>query len=516
MVLPPKVIHPQDEAQLPEKTLLFEAVEVETYGGKLHVEWDKDAAVTPIGQLPFFIQFLKLGGRFQPWVDDCPLCYTSNNAPKKIDVLGSLFLSILSGHRRYAHITNLMSDRVNSELLGMSKIVSDDSARRGLKKIDEEAGIKWLQAHLQSSYAPLLKTPWILDVDITVKPLYGHQEGAKIGYNPQKPGRPSHTYHTYMMANTRLVLEVDVQAGNQAHSNHSLPGLMALLKRLTEGERPEFVRGDIGYGTDIIMRELEAILQHYLFKLKRSKNVKELIARHHCLGEWTAVRKGWEAKEDEIQLDGWKNARRVVIIRRRLSNDNMVAVEYEKNGQQEMVFIDGPEDIKAYEYSVLVTDLEDDLVSLFYHYRDRADCENNFDEMKNQWGWGGYATQDIKSCQFMSRMIALVYNWWNLFVRLAIPEKHHEAITSRPLLLSSIGRLTKSGHQKKIVITSTHGEMNKLGGIYKRLVLFFDQLKAIAPQLTSDECWCRILDKAMEKFNLVSGENRQLELAAPA
>ncbi|WP_198265211.1 hypothetical protein [sulfur-oxidizing endosymbiont of Gigantopelta aegis] len=50
-------------------------------------------------------------------------------------MLGSLFLSILSGHKRYAHITNLMSDRVNSELLGMSKVVSDDSARRGLKRL---------------------------------------------------------------------------------------------------------------------------------------------------------------------------------------------------------------------------------------------------------------------------------------------------------------------------------------------------------------------------------------------
>jgi hypothetical protein len=516
MVLPPKVIHSQGEMKLPEKKDLFQAVEVETYGGKLHVEWDHDAAVTPIGQLPFFIQFLKLGGRFQPWVIECPLHYTSPNAPKKIDVLGSLFLSILSGHRRYAHITSLMSDRVNSLLLGMTKIVSDDSARRGLKKIDEQAGIKWLQDHLLSSYKPLLKTPWILDVDITVKPLYGHQEGAKIGYNPQKPGRPSHTYHTYMMANTRLVLEVEVQAGNQAHSNHSLPGLMALLERLSEDEKPEFVRGDIGYGTDNIMRELESISQHYLFKLKRSKNVKVLIEKHHCLGEWTSVRKGWEAKEDAIQLNGWKKSRRVVIVRRRLSNDNIMAIEYEKNGQQEMVFVDGPENIKAYEYSVLVTDLDDDLVSLFYHYRDRADCENNFDEMKNQWGWGGYATQDIKSCQFMSRMIALVYNWWNLFVRLAIPEKHHEAITSRPLLLSSIGRLTQSSHQKKIVITSTHGDMKKLGAIYKRLALFFDQLKAIAPQLTLDECWCRILDKAMEKFNLVPDENRQVELAAPA
>jgi hypothetical protein len=107
-------------------------------------------------------------------------------------------------------------------------------------------------------------------------------------------------------------------------------------------------------------------------------------------------------------------------------------------------------------------DLDSDLVSVFYHYRDRADCEKNFDELKNQWGWGGYTTKDLKSSQLMSRMIALVYDWWNLFVRLAIPEKHHEAITHRPLLLSSIGRLTEHGRQKWLVITSTHGNIEKI------------------------------------------------------
>ena len=52
--------------------------------------------------------------------------------------------------------------------------------------------------------------PWILDVDTTIKPLYGHQEEAVLGYNPKKPGRPSHCYHTYSMASMRLVLDVDV------------------------------------------------------------------------------------------------------------------------------------------------------------------------------------------------------------------------------------------------------------------------------------------------------------------
>ena len=96
------------------------------------------------------------------------------------------------------------------------------------------------------------------------KLLYGHQEGAEIGYNPHKPGRPSHTYHTYMMANLRLVLDVEVQAGNQSHSNDSLPGLVALLNRLPADGKPEFVRSDIGWGTDNAMTQMEGIDQPYL------------------------------------------------------------------------------------------------------------------------------------------------------------------------------------------------------------------------------------------------------------
>ena len=98
---------------------------------------------------PFFIQFLKVGGLFEHSVEQCPLRYKSNNAPQKRDVLGSFLLSILSGHNRYARMTTLLNDQVNSHLLGMRKVVSDDSARRALKRIDEVDGIDWLQTHLQ-------------------------------------------------------------------------------------------------------------------------------------------------------------------------------------------------------------------------------------------------------------------------------------------------------------------------------------------------------------------------------
>ena len=114
------------------------------------------------------------------------LFFKSNNAPKKIDVLGSLFLSILSGHKRYAHITTLMSDGVNPALLSMNTIVSEESARCAVKKIDEESGIVWLQNNLRGCCSPLLNSSWILDIDTTIKPFYGHQEEAVKIYPKQE------------------------------------------------------------------------------------------------------------------------------------------------------------------------------------------------------------------------------------------------------------------------------------------------------------------------------------------
>ncbi|MCP3671415.1 MAG: hypothetical protein GY814_13480, partial [Gammaproteobacteria bacterium] len=107
-------------------------------------------------------------------------------------------------------------------------------------------------------------------------------------------------------------------------------------------------------------------------KLKKSGNVKVLINKHHCLGGWTLFKSGWEAKEDKIRLQGWLEPRRVVIVRRRVEKENTLVLEGKKNDQQSLAFVDGPEDLKLYEYSVLITSLEDDIIAIVQHYRDRA------------------------------------------------------------------------------------------------------------------------------------------------
>jgi hypothetical protein len=60
--------------------------------------------------MAFFIDFPKSAGLFDNLVAAYPLHYTSPNGPSRRDVLGTALLSVLSGHRRYAHITALRAD----------------------------------------------------------------------------------------------------------------------------------------------------------------------------------------------------------------------------------------------------------------------------------------------------------------------------------------------------------------------------------------------------------------------
>lgn len=119
---------------------------LELPAGRVRVLWDQRAAATPLGQLPYFIEFLHTSGLWQRWLDDCPLRYTSPNAPGKEDVLGTWLLSVLSGHSRYAHVTALRNDGVNPRILGMQRVLSEDALRRALSHLTEQesAASNWM------------------------------------------------------------------------------------------------------------------------------------------------------------------------------------------------------------------------------------------------------------------------------------------------------------------------------------------------------------------------------------
>ncbi len=107
-----------------------------------------------------------------------------------------------------------------------------------------------------------------------------------------------------------------------------------------------------------------------------------------------------------------------------------------------------PGEDAQWDYAVLATDSAYPLKSMAQLYRDRADAQNGFAELKKQWGWGGFTTHDIERCQTSARAVALVYNWWSWYCRASKPDARMEAIASRGLLLASVGRATRHAGQR--------------------------------------------------------------------
>jgi hypothetical protein len=108
---------------------------------------------------------------------------------------------------------------------------------------------------------------------------------------------------------------------------------------------------------------------------------------------------GWSAVEDTLKLSGCDKSRRVVVLRRAVKTDLALSRKTKNEPGEQIELLMPDTEVQAWEYAVLVTNSTYALEAFGQLYRDRADCENGFDELKNQWGWGGFTTQDIERCQ---------------------------------------------------------------------------------------------------------------------
>ena len=211
----------------------------------------------------------------------------------------------------------------------------------------------------------------------------------------------------------------------------------------------------------------------------------------------TVARAGHGVAVERMEQDAARNG-----VAAALAGGSCGGEEVEKKAAKQLT-LDLPEATYRgvlYEYAVLVTSQPDEVRTIAQHYRDRGDSENNFDELKNQWGWAGFTTHDRKRCQVMARITALVYNWWTVFMRLGIPDKHAEAITSRPLALHGIARRTRHSNQTTVEVTSTHSKAQMIAAALSKVSGFLKRIKASAEQLIPTDRWRLILSAPFQNF----------------
>ena len=254
------------------------------------------------------------------------------------------------------------------------------------------------------------------------------------------------------------------------------------------------VRGKCGFGNEPFIVELEDRSQPYLFKLRQTSGVKRMLMRQFARKDWTEPGpsdQGWSAVEDTLRLAGWDKSRRVVILRRPAKAD-VALTRKAAEGQMELLLPD--QDVELWEYAVLVTNSSYPLEAMAQLYRDRADAENGFDELKNQWGWGGFTTQDIERCQASARAVALIYNWWSWYCRAAKPEARMEAITSRALLLAAVGRAIQHAGKTTLYLTPMHAARTTLKLLISNIRAALSHVRKVAEQSPKADRWKTLLD----------------------
>ena len=100
-----------------------------------------------------------------------------------------------------------------------------------------------------------------------------------------------------------------------------MPAQWELIDSLPFECRPHAIRGDYNYFNEANLVECEKRGIPYLFKLRQTAKVKNLISLLEQEGGWVDCGQGVEGIEGEVRLGGWNCKRRVIVARRLVKQD---------------------------------------------------------------------------------------------------------------------------------------------------------------------------------------------------
>lgn len=434
-----------------------------------------DDKLTAYGGLAAWEHFLERTGLVNTLAQFYPLMRTSPNATPVRDILTAFMFNCLVGGTRFAHMRRLQDDRAVAQILGISRgrLCGEDTFRRLCAPLDQQQARDWMARGEQLIYQALPQHS-IADWDSTVNTKYGEQEDTAVGYNPHKPGRRSLHPLVCSIAGTRLCLHMEWGKGNTVSATNWLEAMEKVWRQPLARERIKLNRGDIGFGQEKIIawhEEESEARPRYLFKLKLTKNVKRAIQAVKWPDWQGSPTEGMtQVAELDLQLSTWSKPRRVVVSR---------TLKPLNAGPQEDFWGLAEEIVHAY-----VTDLSVEQASAFQVielYRQRADAENVFDELKNQWGFAGFSSQKAVVGECASRLLLMVYNLWSMFTRVLKDNGvHSEAVTSRYELLLIPGKVVRSGRKNTLLLSVESRMREFLSAAYQRLQRWLSQT---APQL---------------------------------
>jgi len=345
--------------------------------------------------------------RFREWVvAHVPIEEHSPNAKGIYEKVLALLLTSLTGGTRFSHLTWWSHGMAGLKAcFGVQWLPQATSVLTRFFGKFRQSDNETLRAASTGLAGQLIEAEKVTEdtliFDSTVCERYGEQDGARKGYSPKKPGRPSH--HPLKAG---LGSGYVVNLWNRRGDTHSAHQVIAFYDQ-TRRELPRsvlirWVLADSGFGEDGFLEHLEGEKQRYAVALRLTGYVQQAI---RGIQDWKILEKGLEVAEVTMALSTWKKPRRLIVIRQH------VPTRPKATGKQPMLFRE-LEEHKEYRYSVLVTN-ESELPpeEIWRTYRPRANDENCIKELKEGYGWHEFNVHSFWGTEAAMLLIGMVcYN----------------------------------------------------------------------------------------------------------
>ncbi len=366
-----------------------------------------------------FFQRLRLRQRFHADVR-----FSQRNSTYTVpEMLLALLYPIILGLGRIETTELLQRNGVFQALTGLPAYPDPTALRRFLRRFALRGLPKLRRLHdrllAQMCQRPTPLQRVLFDLDSTVLTLYGHQEKARVGYNPRKRGRPSYHPLACFEGQTKDFWHGELRAGDAPTATGTVWLLRACFTKLPPTVRQIRVRADAGFYDYKVVRAIEAHRGKFVIVARLTRPLKALIPGL----AYTEVRRGLAVAECLYQPHGWPRPYRFVVVRKLLP---------EEESLQTTLFTTG-----RYTYHAFVTNFRIWPFAVYRFYNDRAAVENIIKELKADYPLAKIPTGQFAANEAYFHLLSLGYNLVNWWKRLCLPPEYHAMTlgTLRPRLL---------------------------------------------------------------------------------
>jgi len=397
-----------------------------------------DKQVTPFGGLILMKQILDRSG-IREKLKEMELPESlSNNHIEALTIVESFFASVWIGATAFSQTAIVRLDDTLRQIFGWKRVPSGTTFGRFFKKFSWKENNRIFPELNRWFFNQLKFDNYTLDVDSSAITRYGNQQGSRIGYNPNKRGRPSHHPLFAFISEIRMVANCWLRSGNTASASSCIEFLeetFSILENKTIG----LFRADSGFATNKIFEFLEKKGIAYVVA-GRLHSVLQMKIRD--IENWVAVDKGLWVAEIEYQAARWTKPRRVIVTRQ------SIELRPKATGKKLKLFDDNLY-YRNYRYHCFITSQTLPAKQIWDQYKERADAENRIQELKYDFGLEGFTMKEFYATEAAMRFVMIAYNLMSLFKHVSTQNQAQQRLHTIRVKCFAVGSwMVKNGNQK--------------------------------------------------------------------